>query len=145
MQTALHKLRGPSNRGEFACSAEISHSTAKRCRRETTRPNRCTDSVAQKSHLVRGRRRSTPVRSKRKRQLHSNPKSSSKMTTRPAEESGDYDCAICLSPPDHQVHQCRNAIIVVKVIIEIVSESIPLGVLTGFSLIFGPISIRVFV
>ena len=29
------------------------------------------------------------------------------MTTRPAEE-GDYDCAICLSPPDHQVHQCRN-------------------------------------
>ena len=29
------------------------------------------------------------------------------MTTRPAEES-DYDCAICLSPPDHQVHQCRN-------------------------------------
>ena len=29
------------------------------------------------------------------------------MTTRAAEE-GDYDCAICLSPPDHQVHQCRN-------------------------------------
>ena len=29
------------------------------------------------------------------------------MTTRPPEES-DYDCAICLSPPDHQVHQCRN-------------------------------------
>jgi len=29
------------------------------------------------------------------------------MTTRPADAS-DYDCAICLSAPEFQVHQCRN-------------------------------------